>query len=130
MSDLMTGQIQVMLQTIPAVMPHIQSGKVRPLATSGRVRSSALPNLPTLDAYVKSVSVSTRPLLFSLLPFNIIRAEDAGGSENLLTVLNQRLKNICLSPTVSTCQRSCPSVLPNSASRFLLTTTATGDRAR
>lgn len=49
MSDLMSGQIQAMLQTIPAVMPHIQSGKVRPLATSGRVRSSALPNLPTLD---------------------------------------------------------------------------------
>jgi tripartite-type tricarboxylate transporter receptor subunit TctC len=47
--DLMSGQIQAMLLTIPAVMPFIQSGRLRPLATSGRVRSPALPALPTLD---------------------------------------------------------------------------------
>ena len=49
LSDLMSGHIQIMLQTIPAVMSYIQAGRVRPLATSGRVRSSALPDLPTLD---------------------------------------------------------------------------------
>jgi len=47
--DLMSGQIQAMLLTIPAVMPYLQSGKVRPIATSGRKRSPALPNLPTLE---------------------------------------------------------------------------------
>jgi tripartite-type tricarboxylate transporter receptor subunit TctC len=47
--DLMSGQIQAMLLTIPAVMPHIQSGKVRPIATSGLRRSPALPALPTLN---------------------------------------------------------------------------------
>lgn len=47
--DLMSGQIQSMLLTIPAVMPYIQSGKVRPIATSGRKRSPALPDLPTLE---------------------------------------------------------------------------------
>ncbi|MFL6716776.1 MAG: Bug family tripartite tricarboxylate transporter substrate binding protein [Burkholderiaceae bacterium] len=47
--DLMSGQIQSMLLTIPAVMPYIKSGKVRPIATSGRTRSPALPNLPTLE---------------------------------------------------------------------------------
>jgi tripartite-type tricarboxylate transporter receptor subunit TctC len=47
--DLMSGQIQAMLLTIPAVMPYIQSNKVRPIATSGRKRSPALPNLPTLE---------------------------------------------------------------------------------
>jgi tripartite-type tricarboxylate transporter receptor subunit TctC len=47
--DLMSGQIQAMLLTIPAVMPHIQSGKVRPIATSGLRRSPALPTLPTLN---------------------------------------------------------------------------------
>jgi tripartite-type tricarboxylate transporter receptor subunit TctC len=49
MTDLMSGQIHTMLQTIPAVMLHIQSGKVQAIATSGRVRSPALPNLPTFD---------------------------------------------------------------------------------
>ncbi|MEO8303705.1 MAG: tripartite tricarboxylate transporter substrate binding protein [Betaproteobacteria bacterium] len=47
--DLISGQIQVMLATIPAVMPHIASGRLRPLATSGGRRSSALPSIPTLD---------------------------------------------------------------------------------
>jgi len=47
--DLISGQIQVMLATIPAVMPYITSGQLRPLATSGNHRSSALPDIPTLD---------------------------------------------------------------------------------
>ncbi len=47
--DLIGGQIQVMLATIPAVMPYITSGQLRPLATSGSRRSSALPDIPTLD---------------------------------------------------------------------------------
>lgn len=46
--DLISGQIQVMLATIPAVIPYINSGQLRPLATSGSHRSSALPNVPTL----------------------------------------------------------------------------------
>jgi tripartite-type tricarboxylate transporter receptor subunit TctC len=48
-TDLMAGQIQTMLLTIPAVMPFIQSGQVRAIATSGPRRSPALPTLPTLD---------------------------------------------------------------------------------
>ena len=47
--DLISGQIQVMLATIPAVMPYITSGQLRPIATSGNHRSRALPNVPTLD---------------------------------------------------------------------------------
>lgn len=48
-NDLMSGQIQAMLLTIPSVMPHIQSGRVRAVATSALKRTPALPNLPTLD---------------------------------------------------------------------------------
>lgn len=47
--DLTAGTIHAMLLTIPAVMPNIQSGRVRAIATSGKRRSPALPNLPTLD---------------------------------------------------------------------------------
>jgi tripartite-type tricarboxylate transporter receptor subunit TctC len=47
--DLISGQIQVMLATIPAVMPYITSGQLQPLATSGSQRSSALPDIPTLQ---------------------------------------------------------------------------------
>jgi tripartite-type tricarboxylate transporter receptor subunit TctC len=48
-TDLMAGQIQAMLLTIPAVMPFIKAGKLRAIATSGLKRSPALPDLPTLD---------------------------------------------------------------------------------
>ena len=48
-TDLIGGQIQAMLLTIPAVIPHVQAGKLRAIATSGLRRSRALPDLPTLD---------------------------------------------------------------------------------
>lgn len=48
-NDLIAGQIQAMLLTIPAVLPFVQSGKLRAIATSGLKRSPALPQLPTLD---------------------------------------------------------------------------------
>lgn len=48
-TDLIAGQIQAMLLTIPAVLAYIQSGKLRAIATSGEKRTPALPNLPTLD---------------------------------------------------------------------------------
>jgi len=48
-TDLIGGQIQAMLLTIPAVMPFVSAGKLRAIATSGKRRSPALPDLPTLD---------------------------------------------------------------------------------
>jgi tripartite-type tricarboxylate transporter receptor subunit TctC len=48
LTDLLGGRIQAMLLTIPAVMPLIGAGSVRAIATSGRKRSPALPDLPTL----------------------------------------------------------------------------------
>jgi tripartite-type tricarboxylate transporter receptor subunit TctC len=47
-ADLISGQIQAMLLTMPAVMPYVKGGKVRAIATSGTRRSPALPELPTL----------------------------------------------------------------------------------
>jgi len=53
-TDLIAGQIDAMLLTIPAVISHIQIGRVRAIATSGTQRSAALPSLPTLaEAGVK-----------------------------------------------------------------------------
>ncbi|MDB5744739.1 MAG: hypothetical protein JWR68_3054 [Polaromonas sp.] len=48
-NDLMSGQIQAMLLTIPAIMPHIQGNRVRAIATSGLKRTPALPDLPTMN---------------------------------------------------------------------------------
>jgi tripartite-type tricarboxylate transporter receptor subunit TctC len=47
-TDLISGQIQAMLLTMPAVMPYVKGGKVRAIATSGARRSPALPEVPTI----------------------------------------------------------------------------------
>jgi tripartite-type tricarboxylate transporter receptor subunit TctC len=44
----MGGQIQIMFDTVASCLPHIKSGKIRPLAVATAKRSSALPEVPTL----------------------------------------------------------------------------------
>jgi tripartite-type tricarboxylate transporter receptor subunit TctC len=48
LTDLVGGQIQAMLLTMPAAMSFVKGGKVRAIATSGAQRSPALPELPTI----------------------------------------------------------------------------------
>jgi tripartite-type tricarboxylate transporter receptor subunit TctC len=48
LADLMGGQIPVMLANLPALLPHIVSGKVRGLAVTSAKRSAQLPSVPTM----------------------------------------------------------------------------------
>ena len=48
-TDLMAGQIELMITNMPSVIPYIQSGKLRALAVTIKERSPALPNLPTME---------------------------------------------------------------------------------
>lgn len=47
MNDLLGGQIQLMFENPPTTLVHIRSGKLKALAVTGAVRSSALPEVPT-----------------------------------------------------------------------------------
>jgi tripartite-type tricarboxylate transporter receptor subunit TctC len=46
-SDLMTGRVDAMLNTLNAAMPQMQGGRVRPLAVMSAARSPVLPDVPT-----------------------------------------------------------------------------------
>lgn len=46
--DLIAGNIQMMIDLVTTPLPHIQSGRLRPLATTWEKRASALPNVPTM----------------------------------------------------------------------------------
>jgi tripartite-type tricarboxylate transporter receptor subunit TctC len=46
-SDILSGQIQMLFDSIPTMAPTIKSGMVRALATSGEKRSPILPEVPT-----------------------------------------------------------------------------------
>jgi tripartite-type tricarboxylate transporter receptor subunit TctC len=48
LADLLAGQVQLAFDNIPALLPHIQSGKLRALAVTSAARSQALPDLPTV----------------------------------------------------------------------------------
>ncbi len=47
-AGIIAGEVQVMFEG-PSILPHIRSGKVRALATSGLIRTRALPDLPTVS---------------------------------------------------------------------------------
>jgi tripartite-type tricarboxylate transporter receptor subunit TctC len=47
--DLMAGHITYAFETMAAATPHIQSGKVIPMAQTRTKRSAAYPNLPTME---------------------------------------------------------------------------------
>ena len=49
-NDLLGGQVTMSFDTITPVLPHIQAGKLRPLAVTTAKRSAALPDVPTLAA--------------------------------------------------------------------------------
>jgi tripartite-type tricarboxylate transporter receptor subunit TctC len=48
-TDLIAGRHAVVFSTSASVMPHLQSGRLRALATTGSKRFSALPQLPTVS---------------------------------------------------------------------------------
>jgi tripartite-type tricarboxylate transporter receptor subunit TctC len=48
-TDLLGGQITMSFDTVTPVLQHIKSGKLRALAVTTAKRSSALPDVPTLD---------------------------------------------------------------------------------
>jgi len=47
-TDVLAGHVQMMFDAVTAMAPQVQSGKVRALATTGRTRSSILPDVPTM----------------------------------------------------------------------------------
>jgi tripartite-type tricarboxylate transporter receptor subunit TctC len=49
LTDLMAGQTQAMFPGLAAAVPHIRSGRIRPLAVTGPARHPLFKDLPTLD---------------------------------------------------------------------------------
>lgn len=48
LTALLSGEVQVGFEIPSSALPHIQSGKLRALAVTGRTRSAALPDVPTV----------------------------------------------------------------------------------
>jgi len=48
LTDMLSGQVQVMIDVMTSSLPHIQSGALRALAVAGRKRFAGLPDVPTI----------------------------------------------------------------------------------
>jgi tripartite-type tricarboxylate transporter receptor subunit TctC len=59
MTDLISGQIQAAVDSLPSALPHIKSGKIRALALLSAQRSSVLPDLPVASEIIPGLEVRT-----------------------------------------------------------------------
>jgi tripartite-type tricarboxylate transporter receptor subunit TctC len=91
LTDLMSGEIQAMLLTMPAVMPYLKSGKLRAIATSGSKRSPALPALPTLEE-AGVAGYEYKPWYGIFGPATL--------PQNLIARINQTTNKILLEPAI------------------------------
>lgn len=58
-TDVMAGQVPVMISALSVVLPHIRAGKLKVLGIASKTRSPLLPNAPTINESVKGYEFST-----------------------------------------------------------------------
>jgi tripartite-type tricarboxylate transporter receptor subunit TctC len=65
LTALIAGEVQLSFANIPAILGHVKSGRLRPLAIAGEKRSELMPDVPTMkEAGVAGVEV---PVWYGLL---------------------------------------------------------------
>lgn len=95
----------VLVETISLSKPHIESGKLVPIAVTGARRSAFLPNVPTLKEL--GVDVETSGWTAMVAPLNTppaivarVQAEMAKGLDN--PVLKKKLEDLSAEPVLDT----------------------------
>ncbi len=91
--DMIGGQIQLVTGTIPALLPFIKNGSVKPLAVTSAKRSSALPDTP-------SMAESGFPGIDVVNYFALVAP--AGTPEPVITALNAAINKLVVMPEVVT----------------------------
>jgi tripartite-type tricarboxylate transporter receptor subunit TctC len=84
-TDLIGGQVQVMISTFASALPHVRSGRLRALGVTSAKRSTATPEVPTLiEAGVPDYDYSTWYALFA----------PAGTPRPVIDKLNQATRQV------------------------------------
>ena len=93
LTDLISGQVQLMFNGIPSSLPHIKSGRIRPLALTAAKRTAAAPGVPTMaeSGYAGAESTSWTGLL-----------APAGTPRAIVERLNADLRKALQAPEVRT----------------------------
>jgi tripartite-type tricarboxylate transporter receptor subunit TctC len=56
--DMLAGQVQVVFSPVPTTIEQVRAGKLRALAVTGKTRSEALPDVPTIGDFVPGYEAS------------------------------------------------------------------------
>jgi tripartite-type tricarboxylate transporter receptor subunit TctC len=59
MTDLISGQVQVMFTSMPTVLAHVKAGRLRLLGTGGNKRSAVIPDTPPIGETVLGFELIT-----------------------------------------------------------------------
>jgi len=89
--DLISGQVHLMMESLNSITPHAKAGRVRGLGVTGKVRSPAVPDIPTIaEAGVPGYEATT---------WNGIVAP-AGLPKAILTTLSREINKTLASPSL------------------------------
>jgi len=105
-TDLMGDRIQLWIASLPPMVPLIKAGKMRALAVSGKKRSEAIPDVPTMDeAGVTGYEALSWFALFvpAATPRDIVnRTSDEVARALKNTEVRERLAGLGIDPVGST----------------------------
>lgn len=60
LNDVLGGSVPMIIGNLPVLLPHIQAGKLRPLAVTDATRDPAIPQVPTLaEAGIPGIAVTS-----------------------------------------------------------------------
>jgi len=91
MTDLVAGQVNMMVETVPAALPFITAGQLRPLAVTTAKRISMLPDVPT-------TAESGMPTLEVSSTFGVLAP--AGTPMPIIDQLNSAIAKLLINPEV------------------------------
>jgi len=91
-TDMIGGQIQLMFDNTPNVLPHVKAGKLKAIAVSSKKRSSLAPEVPTVDE-------SGVPGYDVTVWFGILAP--AGTPKEIVARLNTEMVKIMRSPEIT-----------------------------
>lgn len=105
-TDVIAGHVQLLFVNIPPVAGHIGAGKLRPLAVTTPKRSSALPDIPSLDeAGLKGYESTTWYGVMgpANLPENVVRTLNRAIAETVSAPeIQARLRGVGSEPETNT----------------------------
>jgi tripartite-type tricarboxylate transporter receptor subunit TctC len=89
-TDLVAGQVQVMFDVTPTSLPQIKAGRLRPLGVTTTERLPFLPDVPTIDSFLKSYEAA------AWIGFGVPK----GTPPEIIAMLNKQTNSAMLDPNI------------------------------